>query len=96
MNISGLEISSASSVSTSAPHENLQPGFQQSRAVFWTILTRLNHHYFRALIINAYQQCLGIFLFSVCSRIESSLMKLKKEFKLFSSAFSFSYCFICP
>lgn len=82
MNIGGPAISSASSVSTSALHKNLQPGFQQSRTVFWTIMTCPNHNYFQALIINAYEQRLGILLFSICSRIKSSLMKLRKEFKL--------------
>lgn len=65
MNIGGPEISSASSVGTSALHKNLQPGFQQSRAVFWTILTRLNYNSFQALIINAYEQRLGIVVFSM-------------------------------
>ena len=71
------------SVGTSALQKNLQAGFQQSRAVFWTILTHLNCNYFWALIINACEHLLGILLFSVCPRVKSSLMKLEKDFNLF-------------
>lgn len=43
MNISGPETSSASFVSTSLLPETVQPGFQHSNAIFWTLLTLLHN-----------------------------------------------------